>query len=150
VIQPADRHPRVEAGVEVDRLLALYTYRHLDAGALEDRLAVSANPGVLVELCDHDAAHAAFDDHGRARRTVLAVTGVGTRLERAVERGSARRLTGPAQRDFFGVLETGSVVIARGDDFAVSNDDRAHAGVGRWRTCRLIRKGERMSHEQDV
>jgi hypothetical protein len=65
VIQPADRHPLVEAGVEADRLLALYAYTHLDAGAREDRLAV---------------------------------TGVGTRLERAVERGSARRLTGPAQR----------------------------------------------------
>jgi len=126
---PAALDAAEETAVEFARSVAHQAGLHGNASAEQSAQAFAGNPGIRIVARCNDSCDARRDQRVGARRRAAEVR---ARLQRHVDRRSARARAGVAQRKNFGMRFARALVPAFADDgFSVGND----AADARIRLC---------------
>ena len=141
-------HGPEERRVLEARLAPAHAGGHLDAPAAQVRETTTSHLRKRVAR-RHD--HTADARIGHGHRAWTGAPGVTARLERAVERCSARANTRGLQRDDLGVRPTSDLVMSDAEDDAfIVHDDCADDGIGCRAGAPAFGMPERAGHETGV
>ncbi len=145
--RPANARGDCEGLIEPLGLLLENTGFNLDASGAQSLKSLADSPWIGVLHRRNNSTNAG-SDHGFGARASAA--GVIARLQRDVERSSARLLAGHLQRNDLGVIERVILMKAFTDYVSLADDYTTHRGIGTGQADALPREVQRALHEANV